>query len=88
MPTAGWHIEVEFDEDDTHTRAVLLLRLPDGTELRTRGRARRHPDDSPQPRVGEEMAAARALSELVGQLLDKAAGDISEVTERPAKVHL
>ena len=27
MPTVGVHIGVEFDEDDKHTKAALLLRL-------------------------------------------------------------
>ncbi|MFC5997089.1 DUF1876 domain-containing protein [Pseudonocardia hispaniensis] len=86
MPTVGWHIEVEFQEDerDVHTAAALLLRLPDGTELRARGKAKRNPADPAQPRIGEEIAAARALSELVHLLLDKAAGEIEEVTHRPA----
>lgn len=84
MPTVGWHVDVEFDENDTHTRAALLLRLPDGNELRARGHAMRNPADSPQPRIGEEIAAARALADLTHQLLDKAAGEISEVTHRPA----
>ena len=29
MHTAvGWHVELEFEEDDRHTRAVALVRLP------------------------------------------------------------
>jgi Domain of unknown function (DUF1876) len=82
----GWHVEIEFDEDDTETKAALLLRLPDGAELRGRGQAKRNPADKPQPRIGEEIAAARALSDLTHQLLDKAAGEISEVTHRPATI--
>lgn len=86
MQTTGWHIEIEFDEDDTHTKAALMLRLPDGAELRARGHAYRNPTDQPQPRIGEEIAAARALSDLTHQLFDKAAGEISEVTHKPATV--
>ncbi len=86
MPTVGWHIEIEFQEDDTHTAAAALVRLADGTELRSRGRAKRNPADSSQPRVGEEIAAARALSELVHQLLDKAAGEIEQETHQPARI--
>jgi hypothetical protein len=86
MQTVGWHIEVEFDEDDRHTKAAMLLRLPDGTELRARGHAQRNPADQPQARIGEEIAAARALSDLTHQLFDKAAGEISEVTHRPATI--
>jgi hypothetical protein len=84
MQPVGWHIEVEFQENDTRTDAAVLLRLRDGTELRGRGHAKRNPDDPAQPRIGEEIAAARALSELVHQLLDKAAAEIQEVTHKPA----
>jgi hypothetical protein len=87
MPSVGWHIEVEFEEDDTHTRAALLVRLPDATELRARGHAKRNAADEPQPRIGEEIAAARALSDLVHQLLDKAAEEISEATGKSAYVN-
>lgn len=88
MPTAGWHIDIEFDEDDTRTRAALMLRLPDGAELTARGHAMRNPSDQPQPRIGEEIAAARALSELTHQLLDKAAHEISEVTHEAVSVRV
>jgi hypothetical protein len=87
MPTVGWHIEVEFDEDDKHTRAALL-RLPDGTELCARGHSKRNPADQHHARIGEEIAAARALSDLTHQLLEKAATEISEVTHKPASVEV
>ena len=87
MPTVGWHIEVEFEEDHTHTKAALLLRLPDDSELRARGHAKRSSADKPQPRIGEEIAAARALTDLISQLLEKAAHEISEASNRPPSVH-
>ncbi|PKW09422.1 protein of unknown function [Streptomyces sp. 1222.5] len=74
--TVGWHVELEFMEDDQHTRAAAMVRLPDGTEVRAHGRASRHSVDSNQPRVGEEIAGARALNELAMQLLGKAHGEI------------
>ena len=83
MQTVGWHVEIEFDEDDTDTKAALLLRLPDGVELRARGHAKRNPADIPQPLIGEEIAAARALADLTHQLLEKAAGEIPELPHRP-----
>ena len=86
MQTVGWQVEIEFDEDETHTKAALLLRLADGVELRARGHAKRNPADEPQPRIGEEIATARALADLTHQLLEKAAGEISEVTHRPATI--
>ena len=83
MHTAvGWHVELEFLEDDQHTRAVALVRLPDGTEVRAHGHATRHHTDSNQPRVGEEIAGARALNELAMQLLTKAHGEIDTASGR------
>ncbi|WP_225822358.1 DUF1876 domain-containing protein [Streptomyces naphthomycinicus] len=84
MHTAvGWHIELEFkEEDDQHTRAVAMVRLPDGTEVRAHGRASRHQVDANQPRVGEEIAGARALNELAMQLLTKAHGEIDAESGR------
>ena len=68
------------------TWALAYFRLPDGVELRARGHAKRNPADEPQPRIGEEIAAARVLADLTPQLLNKAAGEISEVTHRPATI--
>ena len=83
MHTAvGWHVEMEFSEDDQHTRAVAMVRLPDGSEVRAHGHASRHYTDSNQPRVGEEIAGARALNELAMQMLDKAHREIDETAGR------
>ncbi|GHB37860.1 hypothetical protein GCM10010377_31090 [Streptomyces viridiviolaceus] len=80
--TVGWHVELEFMEDDQHTKAAALVRLPDGTEVRAHGHASRHHSDVQQPRVGEEVAGARALNELAMRLLDKAHGEIDEASGR------
>ena len=80
--TVGWHVEMEFMEDEEHTRAVALLRLPDGTEVRAHGRASRHHSDSNQPKVGEEVAGARALNELAMELLTKAHVEIDQASGR------
>jgi hypothetical protein len=80
----GWHIEVEFMEESPHTAAAAMLRLPDGRELRARGDTSRHPSDPEQLRVGEEVAAARALQELAKQLLDKAHTEIDELGKVPS----
>jgi hypothetical protein len=80
--TVGWHVELEFEEDDQHTRAAALVRLPDGSEVRSHGHASRHRVDSNQPRVGEEIAGARALNELAMQLLTKAHDEIDAESGR------
>ncbi|MEU9983996.1 DUF1876 domain-containing protein [Streptomyces sp. NPDC050856] len=79
----GWHVEIEFAEEAGRTRAACMVRLPDGTEMRAHGHAKRHPDDTEQQRVGEEIAAARALNELSRNLMRKAGGEIEEVTHIP-----
>jgi Rv2632c-like len=84
VPPAGWNVEIQFEEDESLTSAASLLQLPEGTALHGRGQARRNPADPAQPQIGEEIAAARALSDLVHQLLDKAAAEIEDVTHKPA----
>ncbi|GGU90136.1 hypothetical protein GCM10010260_25620 [Streptomyces filipinensis] len=80
--TVGWHVELEFMEDADHTRAAALVRLPDGSEVRAHGHATRHRVDANQPRVGEEIAGARALNELAMQLLTKAHDEIDAESGR------
>lgn len=86
MKTREWTISVTFAEDETRTDAKATITLADGTELTANGYARRNPSDPSKPQIGEEIATARALSHLVHDLLDKAAGEIEDVTEEP--VHL
>ena len=80
--TVGWHVEMEFREDGQHTRAAAMVRLPDGSEVRAHGHASRHGSDSPQPRVGEEIAGARALNALAERLLTKAHDEIDHASGR------
>lgn len=88
MANKSWSIEVTFEEDDVRTDASARLQLPDGTALTADGHARRNPADPARPKIGEEIATARALSDLVHQLLDKAATEIEEVTDEPAHLHV
>ncbi|MCB5178984.1 DUF1876 domain-containing protein [Streptomyces antimicrobicus] len=78
----GWHVELEFSEDGHRTSAAAMVRLGDGSELKARGYAMRHPSDPEQLRVGEEIAGARALMDLSSQLLSKAHREIDEATGR------
>ncbi len=77
-----WNIELSFDEDADYTQAIATLRSPDGRELRGLGQARRNPEDRPVPRIGEEVAGARALSSLAHELLDYAAREIETNVHR------
>ncbi|MHC0429448.1 DUF1876 domain-containing protein [Streptomyces sp. O3] len=80
----GWHVELEFSEHGSRTSAAAMVRLGDGTELKARGYAMRHPADPEQLRVGEEIAGARAMMGLASQLLQKAHGEIEEVAGKPS----
>jgi hypothetical protein len=80
-----WHVEVEFDEDETHTHATVRAKRDDDT-LTARGDAYRNPKDSSHPMIGEEIAAARGLIALGTELLHSASSRIEQTTHQP--VHL
>jgi len=82
-----WTVEVHLDEtaDETEARAVLAT---GETELGGWGRAKRNPSDPEVPRIGEELAAARALNDLSHKLLEVAAHEIEEFEHRPVSVHV
>jgi hypothetical protein len=81
-----WTLEIAIGENADETEAQARLRIDD-TELTGWGRARRHPADPQRPRVGEELAVARALSDLSHRLLDAAVADIEAFAGRPVHVH-
>ena len=56
-------------------------RTRDRRDLSARGTARLNPHDRDVPEIGQELAAARALSALAHELHMAAADDISGVTE-------
>ncbi len=74
--TTTWGIEMRFEETSDFTHATAIVLTPAGRELRGHGQARRNPVDRPSPRIGEEVAGARALSNLAHELLEFAASEI------------
>jgi hypothetical protein len=70
-----WILEIAIGENADETEAQARLRVGD-TELTGWGRARRHPRDPARPQVGEDLAVARALSDLSQRLFDAAIADI------------
>jgi hypothetical protein len=79
-----WTVEVQIDEHEDRTRAVARLRIDDAESLTGTGLARLNPADRDVPKIGDELAVARALSELSHRLLDVAAGDIEQSSGVPA----
>jgi hypothetical protein len=82
-----WTIELVIDESADVTEAKALLSV-NGRELGGWGRARRAPQDPDRPRIGEELAAARALADLSHQLVEAAAAEIEEFEGHHVNVHL
>lgn len=78
MHTRTWQMHIDLFEQDTSTRAEAVLRTDAGTELRSVGIARRRPGDRDVPEIGDELAASRALSALVHDLLDATIADLQE----------
>jgi hypothetical protein len=80
----SWTVRIDIGEHDGHTRAVAHLRTGDTDTLAGVGFARLHPADSDVPEIGDEIAVARALSDLGRRLLSAATGDVEQVTGEPA----
>ncbi|MFE0054169.1 dsRBD fold-containing protein, partial [Streptomyces sp. NPDC059013] len=74
MTTQHWNIDLSFEEDGTRTACKASLSGPNAPGVEGKGIARRNPGDSPDAKIGEELAAARACSELAHELVGRAGG--------------
>ena len=88
MTTRTWTVQILLGESEDTTQADAVLEMDGKTEIRGHGTSRRHPDDPSVPMIGEELAPARALSDLAHQLLNVCAHDIENSTRTPASLHL
>ena len=79
-----WIVQVDIDEHEDRTRAVARLQTGGDQTLAGTGLARLNPADRGVPEIGDELAVARALSELSHRLLDVAARDIEQSSGVPA----
>lgn len=70
-------LNIHLDEDSDHTlaHAELFIR---GDHFESIGKAKRNPVDPPMPVIGEELAIARALQELTGQVMEAAQQKVSD----------
>ena len=85
MTTKTWTVQVLLNEDGDDTSADAALTVENKLQLRGHGTSRRNPRDESEPRIGDELATARALSDLAHQLLATAASDIESKTHVPAR---
>jgi hypothetical protein len=72
-------IAVHLSEDDSDTLATMTLALR-GDHFEAVGKARRNPIDPPLPTIGEELAIARALSNLEEAVMEAARDRIERFT--------
>lgn len=86
MTSQVWSIEVFLTEDPESTSADAVLKVGD-REYHGSGKARRNPVDPDVPRIGEELATARALSDLSHRLLHAAVAAIEAFEGHHVKVH-
>ena len=86
MPEQIWRVSIAFTEEGDRTRADAILELA-SESFHAFGQAKRAPGDPSVPVIGEELAAARALSDLSHQLLQAAADRIERFEGHPVKVH-
>ena len=63
-------IQVHLVEREVDTTADVTLSLESGVQVRGHGAAHRHPRDGDVPEMGDELATARALSELSHRLVE------------------
>ena len=88
MSTAGrWSVKLSVSELDGETHAEARLISEDNDHLSGRGTARRNPADQNVTKIGEQIAVARALSDLAHGLLHAAATDIEAITHERAELH-
>jgi len=72
-----WTVDIYIDEDDNgRTYAEARLHTGAATQLTGVGRARLSPADDDVPEIGDELATARALTDLGHRLLLTTAKDI------------
>ena len=86
MPDQSWQVSVAFTEEGDRTRADAVLELAGG-RFHGYGQSKRAPGDPRVPVIGQDLAAARALSDLSHQLLHAAADRIEAFEGRPVNVH-
>ena len=81
-----WVAVIRIDETGDETVARATLTIEDNT-VGGWGRARRNRMDPSVPRIGDELAAARALSDLSHRILEVAAIEVEQFSSGPVHLH-
>lgn len=70
VTSKAFRVDLNVIEEGNTTDATARLVI-DGEEIVASGMARRNPDDPDMPRIGDELAVARALLLLARELSQK-----------------
>ncbi|WKX72224.1 DUF1876 domain-containing protein [Streptomyces sp. XD-27] len=81
----NWNVQMSITELDRVTMCEARLTGKNGVTLVGEGSARANPADENVPAIGDELAAARALSDLAHQLLHTAVMDIEAHTHETVR---
>lgn len=82
-----WSVEVFVGELDGETDAEARLITADNHYMSGRGKARLNPASRNVSAIGEEIAIARALSDLAHKLLHSAASGVESLTHDRTRPH-
>ncbi len=82
-----WSMEVFVGELDGETDAEARLTEAEGRNFSGSGKAKLNPADENVAVIGEEIAIARALSDLSHKLLHSAAVGVESMTHKKAHLH-
>jgi hypothetical protein len=85
---AQWTVTIDIHEHDGHTRAVARLHAQGTERMVGVGLARLDPADRDVPEIGDEIAVARALSDLGHRLLQTATENVASSTGEPAHLRM
>jgi hypothetical protein len=83
-----WSVSLSVAETGGRTRAEARLTMAGEEQLAGSGEARLNPADQDVWTIGAQVAVARALPDLAGQLLHAAAAGIEQITHERAHLHL
>lgn len=82
-----WDVRITVVESGGSTTAEATVMNGPPDSLRAVGHARKAPEDSQVPLIGDEIAAGRALRRLADRLLTVAEADVSAAVGHKAHLH-
>jgi hypothetical protein len=84
--TRSWRVDIALYEAGDNTTAHAILVSGPAQHMDAEVAAHRHPADVPVPKIGDEVAVARALRRLSDRLFTAASADIERAQGQPANI--